>query len=125
MLQVSLYSIAVPAAFAKGAAILAGLRIGVYKNEQTIPQIEVADALTVPNAFSPELPSAWVRFQTPYPNLRKTAIDIWLSFKRAIPLDLSKVKSKCKLHQNLLTVSSCDVGNKEDLHSILLLKGIG
>lgn len=71
VLQVPLYSITVPAASARGAAILAGLGIGVYGDEQAIPHVKITTDPTLPNAFPPELESAWMRFQTLYPTLRE------------------------------------------------------
>jgi xylulokinase len=71
VLQVPLYSITVPAASARGAAILAGLGIGVYENEQTIPQVKIEDAPTLPGAVTSDLEDAWTRFQTLYPALRQ------------------------------------------------------
>jgi xylulokinase len=71
VLQVPLYSIAVPAASARGAAMLAGLGIGVYGDEQAIPNVEITTDPICPNAFTPDLESAWMRFQTLYPTLRE------------------------------------------------------
>ena len=71
VLQIPLYSIIVPAASARGAAILAGLGIGMYDDEQAIPHIKTTDTPTFPNAFTPELQDAWLRFQTLYPTLRQ------------------------------------------------------
>lgn len=71
VLQVPLYSITVPAASARGAAILAGLGIGIYSDEQAIPQVRMTDTPTLPNAFTPELEAAWIRFQTLYPTLHQ------------------------------------------------------
>ncbi|GAB4384120.1 MAG: FGGY family carbohydrate kinase [Elainellaceae cyanobacterium] len=71
VLQLPLYSITVSAASARGAAILAGLGIGVYGDDQPIPQVKITDTPTLPDIFTPELESAWVRFQTLYPTLRQ------------------------------------------------------
>lgn len=76
VLQVPLYSITIPAASARGAAILAGLGIGIYANEQAIPQVKITDTPTLPNAFTPELEEAWTRFQTLYPTLRQWRSDL-------------------------------------------------
>jgi xylulokinase len=67
VLQVPLYSVSVSAASAQGAAILAGLGIGIYHDEQKIPQVKLTDAPTRPQSFTPELQDAWLRFQTLYP----------------------------------------------------------
>lgn len=79
VLQVPLYSITIPATSARGAAILAGLGIGVYEDEQAIPQVKITDTPTLPNAFTPELEAAWMRFQTLYPTLRQWRLDASLS----------------------------------------------
>lgn len=71
VLQVPLYSITVPAASARGAAILSGLGIGIYGDQQPIPQMKITDTPTLPDAFTPELEDAWMRFQTLYPTLRQ------------------------------------------------------
>ncbi|MBD1909137.1 MULTISPECIES: xylulokinase [unclassified Leptolyngbya] len=71
VLQIPLYSITVPAASARGAAILAGLGIGIYGDEQAIPPLSVPSTSTVPEPFTPELEAAWIRFQTLYPALRE------------------------------------------------------
>jgi xylulokinase len=71
VLQVPLYSITIPAASAQGAAILAGLGVGVYKAEQAIPQVKIMPTPTLPEAFTPELEAAWTRFQTLYPTLHQ------------------------------------------------------
>lgn len=71
VLQVPLYNIAVSAASARGAALLAGLGIGVYSNEQPMPQVQVMTSPTSPKAFTSELAAAWTRFQTLYPTLHQ------------------------------------------------------
>lgn len=71
VLQVPLYSITIPAASARGAAILAGLGTGVYSDQQAIPHINVTPTPTLPTAATPELEAAWVRFQTLYPALHQ------------------------------------------------------
>jgi xylulokinase len=71
VLQVPLYSITVPAASARGAAILASLGLGTYGDVQAIPQVKITADPTRPDAFTPELQAAWVRFQTLYPTLRE------------------------------------------------------
>lgn len=69
VLQVPLYSIAVSAASARGAAILAGLGIGAYGDKHMIPQLRITAPPTLPDTFSPKLDNAWIRFQTLYPTL--------------------------------------------------------
>lgn len=76
VLQVPLYSITIPAASARGAAILAGLGIRAYGDEQKIPQVSLATTPTLPDTFTPELEAAWVRFQTLYPSLRQWRSDL-------------------------------------------------
>ncbi|HEY9696989.1 MAG TPA: xylulokinase [Trichocoleus sp.] len=74
VLRVPLYSITLPAASAQGAALLAGLGIGVYRDEQAIPQVRITEIPTLPEDFTPELDAAWKRFQTLYPTLRQWRI---------------------------------------------------
>lgn len=77
VLQVSLFNIAVPAASARGAAILAGIGIGVYTDARTMSQPVLMPNPTLPNNFTPDLAAAWQRFQTLYPSLRqwRTTLD--------------------------------------------------
>lgn len=71
VLQVPLYSITISAASARGAAILAGLGGGIYRDEQAIPEVRITNTPTLPAAFTPELEAAWMRFQTLYPTLHQ------------------------------------------------------
>jgi xylulokinase len=71
ILQVPLYSITVPTASARGAAILAGLGIGVYGGERAIPPAMIEDSPTRPDAVTAGLEDAWMRFQTLYPSLHQ------------------------------------------------------
>jgi xylulokinase len=69
--QVPLYSITVPAASARGAAILAGLGIGTYVDIRKVPQLDLTNAPTLPDASTPDLEAAWGRFQSLYPTLHQ------------------------------------------------------
>lgn len=71
VLQVPLYSITVPSASSRGAAILAGLGIGVYNEQCAIPQLRTTAPPTLPDVFTPDLEAAWMRFQTLYPALHQ------------------------------------------------------
>lgn len=71
VLQIPLHSITTPAASARGAAILAGLGVGIYGEEQSIPPISTSTNSTAPEAFTAELEAAWMRFQTLYPALHE------------------------------------------------------
>jgi xylulokinase len=71
VLQVPLHSVTIPAASAQGAALLAGLGVGVYEDEQAIPQVKTTAISTLPEDFTPELEAAWTRFQTLYPTLHQ------------------------------------------------------
>jgi xylulokinase len=71
VLQVPLYSITVPSASARGAAILAGLGTGIFENEQAIPQLRISTSPTLPEPLNPKLEAAWTRFQTLYPSLQQ------------------------------------------------------
>ncbi|MFM7428129.1 MAG: xylulokinase [Elainella sp.] len=69
VLQVPLYSISISAASAQGAAKLAGLGIGVYKDASALPPVQITAAPTLPQPVPPELEDAWLRFQALYPRL--------------------------------------------------------
>ncbi len=72
VLQVPLYSVTVPAASARGAAILAGMGTGVYVEAQAIPQPALTAHPVVP-ASSPEWEEARQRFRSLYPALHQWA----------------------------------------------------
>lgn len=75
VLEVPLYSVTVPSASARGAAILAGIGIGAYPNIQAIPQPAVNVQPTTPNLPTSELKSAQQRFQDLYPALRQWSLN--------------------------------------------------
>ncbi|NEQ26652.1 MAG: xylulose kinase, partial [Microcoleus sp. SIO2G3] len=63
VLQVPLHSMTVAAASAQGAAMLAGMSLGLEFAAPTV------DRITLPQAV-PELETAWLRFCQLYPRLR-------------------------------------------------------
>ena len=69
VLQVSLYSVTVTAASARGAAILAGLGSGVYSDVHAIPPVAIATEPTLPRSPDGNLITAWKRYQALYPQL--------------------------------------------------------
>jgi xylulokinase len=71
VLQVPLYSITVPAASARGAAILAGMGTGVYANASAAPSPAMPTSPTTPNSLTPALAAAWQRYQSLYPALHQ------------------------------------------------------
>lgn len=75
VLQVPLYSITVPAASARGAAILAGLGVGAYTDVNAVPQPALTANPITPNSFTP-LEAAWQHFQSLYPTLRQWRSDL-------------------------------------------------
>lgn len=75
VLEVPLYSVTVPSASARGAAILAGLGIGAYPNIQAIPYPAINDHPTTPNPPTSELKSARQRFQDLYPALHQWSLN--------------------------------------------------
>jgi xylulokinase len=75
VLEVPLYSVTVPSASARGAAILAGMGIGAYPNIQAIPYSAVNAHPTTPQPLVPQLKFARQRFQDLYPALRQWSQD--------------------------------------------------
>ena len=70
VLQLPLYSVTISAASARGAALLAGIGIGVYANVQALPPVSIADDPVVATAIDPNLTAAWERYQSLYPSLK-------------------------------------------------------
>ncbi|MBE9188990.1 xylulokinase [Gloeocapsopsis crepidinum LEGE 06123] len=68
VLQVSLYSTTVAAASARGAAILAGMGIGVF---QDAIATQSSGQNTTPNNPDSSLEAAWQRYQSLYPSLHQ------------------------------------------------------
>jgi len=71
VMQVSLYSVTVSAASARGAALLAGIGSGIYDDAQAIPQAPLCDSPVVPRSPNPNLTDAWERYQSLYPSLHQ------------------------------------------------------
>lgn len=63
VLQTPLRPVDIPAASARGAALLAGLGIGAYSSVSQIPAIPPASTLITPNPLDVALDEAWQRFQ--------------------------------------------------------------
>jgi xylulokinase len=76
ILQVPLYSLTMPAASARGAAILAGIGTGVYTDANAAPQLATDPIPTTPQPFKPELEAAWMRYQSLYPSLHQWRINL-------------------------------------------------
>jgi xylulokinase len=70
VLQVPLHPIAVASASARGAAILAGMGIGLVDGAIALPQTALANAVIYPNSPEPSLEEAWQRYFSLYPALR-------------------------------------------------------
>ena len=71
VLGVPLYQSAVTSVSARGAAILAGLGVGVYEDGEAIGRLTPSPTLAAsPQAPGPDLVAAWQRYQRLYPQLR-------------------------------------------------------
>ena len=72
VLGVPLYQSTVTSVSARGAAILAGLGTGVYRDVTAMGQLTPLPTLAVsPQETGPDLDAAWQRYQTLYPQLRE------------------------------------------------------
>ncbi len=72
ILRVPLYQSTVTSVSARGAAILAGLGIGVFDDIEAVRQLTPSPTLAVsPQAPESDLEAAWQRYQTLYPQLRQ------------------------------------------------------
>ncbi|MBW4648016.1 MAG: xylulokinase [Kastovskya adunca ATA6-11-RM4] len=72
ILRVPLYTTAVTAASARGAAILAGMGTGIYTDTSTIHQLTPAPTLAAtPGHFESALAEAWERYCALYPQLSR------------------------------------------------------
>jgi xylulokinase len=68
---IPLYATTVAAASARGAALLAGMGIGVYADARATVKLTATPTLTAtPGEFKPTLAEAWMRFQCLYPQLK-------------------------------------------------------
>jgi xylulokinase len=71
VLRVPLYTTTVVAASARGAALLAGIGIGVYEDAKAIGNLTPMPTLAAtPNPDEPGLLEAWRRYQNLYPQLK-------------------------------------------------------
>jgi xylulokinase len=72
VLRVPLYTTTVAAASARGAALLAGMGIGVYEDAKATFNLTPKPTLAVtPRADEPALLEAWKRYQELYPKLKR------------------------------------------------------
>ncbi|HEY9607301.1 MAG TPA: xylulokinase [Allocoleopsis sp.] len=70
---IPLYATTVAAASARGAALLAGMGIGVYVDAHATLKLTATPTLAAtPGEFKPTLAEAWTRFQCLYPQLKNT-----------------------------------------------------
>jgi xylulokinase len=76
VLRVPLYTTTVVAASARGAALLAGIGIGIYKDAKAIGNLTPMPTLAAtPNPDEPALLEAWKRYQNLYPQLKNKSHD--------------------------------------------------
>ncbi|MFN6462164.1 MAG: xylulokinase [Nostoc sp. DedVER02] len=72
VLKIPLYATTVAAASARGAALLAGIGIGVYADTNDINKLAATPTLAAtPQSVDSALEEAWIRYQSLYPRLRK------------------------------------------------------
>jgi xylulokinase len=72
VLRVPLYTTTIAAASARGAALLAGIGIGVYEDAHATLNLTPKPTLAAtPNPDEPALFNAWRRYQSLYPQLKK------------------------------------------------------
>ena len=73
VLRIPLYATTVAAASARGAALLAGIGIGIYADaSDTIKLAATPTLAATPQSVDPILEEAWMRYQALYPRLKKT-----------------------------------------------------
>ncbi|MDZ8086868.1 MAG: xylulokinase [Nostoc sp. DedQUE12b] len=72
VLRIPLYATTVAAASARGAALLAGIGIGVYADANDTSKLAAAPTLVAtPQSVDSALEYAWMRYQSLYPRLKK------------------------------------------------------
>jgi xylulokinase len=72
VLRLPLYATTVTAASARGAALLAGIGIGVYTDVDETSKLATAPTLAaIPQSIDLALEEAWIRYQSLYPRLLK------------------------------------------------------
>ncbi|MEG5163415.1 xylulokinase [Microcoleus sp. AT3-A2] len=73
VLRIPLYATTVAAASARGAALLAGIGIGIYADANDTSKLAATPMLAAtPQSVDPILEEAWMRYQALYPQLKKT-----------------------------------------------------
>ncbi|NEQ21924.1 MAG: xylulokinase [Microcoleus sp. SIO2G3] len=71
--QIPLYATTVVAASARGAALLAGIGIGIYADANDTLKLTTTPTLAAtPQAVDSSLEEAWIRYQALYPQLKKS-----------------------------------------------------
>lgn len=73
VLGVRLASLEISAASARGAAILAGIGLGIYNADSILVLAPPTTEVTIPNTSPPELEEAWSRYSSLYPSLHHWA----------------------------------------------------
>jgi xylulokinase len=72
VLRIPLYATTVAAASARGAALLAGIGIGIYADANDTSKLSATPTLAAtPQSVDPTLEEAWMRYQSLYPQLKK------------------------------------------------------
>jgi len=72
VLRIPLYATTVAAASARGAALLAGIGIGIYADANDTSKLAATPTLAAtPQSVDPTLEEAWMRYQSLYPQLKK------------------------------------------------------
>ena len=72
VLRIPLYATTVTAASARGAALLAGIGIGIYADANDTSKLAATPTLVAtPQSVDPTLEEAWMRYQSLYPQLKK------------------------------------------------------
>jgi xylulokinase len=72
VLRIPLYATTVAAASARGAALLAGIGIGVYADANHTLKLAATPTLAAtPQPVDSALEEAWMRYQSLYPRLKK------------------------------------------------------
>ena len=72
VLRIPLYATTVAAASARGAALLAGIGIGIYADANDTSKLAATPTLAaIPQSIDLALEEAWIRYQSLYPRLKK------------------------------------------------------
>lgn len=71
-MRIPLYTTTVTAASARGAALLAGIGIGVYADANDTNKLAASPTLAAtPQSVDYALEEAWIRYQSLYPRLQE------------------------------------------------------